>query len=256
MGDQSDEMVITRNPDPAPAAANGVFVIWLAFAILAVIMAAGAVLVRLMAGPRFDGLLILAACGSAVLLALRIPRSRTMAPGSSPYDRLLPENDALNNILHSAGPAVVAIGLDGRLTFANPAAERMIGCDEAELKSMFGIVEILAPGESCPARGGDAKADGRQAEPCRDAERPDVCLPRYCAHASAKPDSVLRCAVTPQGWDIGSGDAAHVGHARRSRRGHGACGCRGRSSRDVASGAGSARIAGDDIAICLRTPAR
>ena len=147
MGDQSDEMVLTRNPDPVPAATSGVFVIWLAFAILAVIMAAGAVLVRLMAGPRFDGLLILAACGSAVLLALRIPRSRLTVeavPASTPR----PPNDNLTNILQSAGPAVVAIGLDGRITFANPAAERMIGCDEAELKSMFGIVEILAPGET------------------------------------------------------------------------------------------------------------
>jgi PAS domain S-box-containing protein len=147
MGDQSDEMVLTRNPDPVPAAASGIFVIWLAFSILAVIMAAGAVLMRLMAGPRFDGLLILAVCGSAVLLALRIPRSRIISPRIT-ASAALPAGDALNSILHSAGPAVVAIGLDGRLTFANPAAERMIGCDEVELKKMFGIVEILAAGES------------------------------------------------------------------------------------------------------------
>jgi PAS domain S-box-containing protein len=148
MGDQSDEMVLTQNPDPVPAAAaSGVFVIWLAFAILAVIMAAGAVLVRLMAGPRFDGLLILAACASAVLLALRIPRSRTPVP-AVPVTVAPPVSDDLTNILQSAGPAVVAIGLDGRVTFANSAAERMMGCDEAELKSMFGIVEILAPGET------------------------------------------------------------------------------------------------------------
>jgi len=147
MGDQSDEMVLTRNPDPVPAAASGLFVIWVAFTILALIMAAGAVLVRLMAGPRFDGLLILAACGSAVLLALRIPRSRVTSPQLA-ASSVPPADDDLSSILHSAGPAVVAIGLDGRLTFANPAAERMIGCDEAELKSMFGIVEILAAGET------------------------------------------------------------------------------------------------------------
>ncbi len=146
MGDPSEETVKTRIPAPAPEAANGIRVIWMAFAILAVIMAAGAVLVRLIAGPRFDGLLILAACGSAVLLALRIPRGRIAAsPAPQPVVPLIP--DTPHSILHSAGPAVVAIGLDGRLTFANPAAERLIGCDEAELKEMFGLTEILAPGE-------------------------------------------------------------------------------------------------------------
>jgi PAS domain S-box-containing protein len=145
MGDPSGRMAKTRNPDTAPAAANGVFVIWLAFAILAVVFAAGAVLVRLIAGPRFDGLLILAACGSALLLAFRIPRgdkSLAKARGPSPS----PARNLANEIIHSAGPAMVAIGLDGRITFANPAAERMIGLDESELKRMSGITEILAPG--------------------------------------------------------------------------------------------------------------
>ena len=150
MGDQSDEMVITQNPDPVPAAANGVFVIWLAFAILAMILAAGAVLLRFMAGPRFDGLLILVACVSAVLLALRIPSSRNTvaAVAAIPAEVTPPASNELTNILQSAGPAVVSIGLNGRVTFANPAAERMIGCDEAEMKRMLGIVEILAPGET------------------------------------------------------------------------------------------------------------
>ena len=146
MGDSSKEMVAAQPPNPVQAATSGVFVIWMAFAILAVIMAAGAVLVRLIAGPRFDGLLILAACGSALVLAFRIPRIKATAP-DVPQPKPYPLSKSVNDILHSAGPAVVAIGLDGRLTFANPAAERLIGCDEAELKSMYGIVEILAPGE-------------------------------------------------------------------------------------------------------------
>jgi PAS domain S-box-containing protein len=146
MGDSSEEMLAAGAPNPVPVATSGVFVIWMAFAILAVIMAAGAVLVRLTAGPRFDGLLILAACGSALVLAFRIPRRKVAAP-AVPEPKPHPLSNSENDILRSAGPAVVAIDLDGRLTFANPAAERLIGCDEAELKSMFGIVEILAPGE-------------------------------------------------------------------------------------------------------------
>jgi PAS domain S-box-containing protein len=144
MGDPSEEKVTIDNTHTAPAATSGIFVIWLAFAILAVIMAAGAVVVRLIAGPRFDGPLILAACASAVLLALRIPRAKSSASSTSP---VIPASDPQNNIMFSAGPAIVAIGLDGRVTYANPAAERLLGCDEAELKRMAGLIEILVPGE-------------------------------------------------------------------------------------------------------------
>ena len=145
MSDPSEGTVTSYNPGSTSAAASGVFVIWLAFAILAVIMAAGAIVVRLIAGPRFDGLLILAACASAVLLALRIPRSKAASKSAAPAESFA--SDPLSGILHSAGPAVVAIGLDGRLTYANPAAERLLGCDVDELRKLAGVVEILVPGE-------------------------------------------------------------------------------------------------------------
>jgi PAS domain S-box-containing protein len=138
-------MVTTNNPDNIPAAASGVFVIWLSFAILALIMAIGAILLRLIAGPRFDGLLVLAACASAVLLTFRIPRVKSITKTPAPVSPI--SGDSLSSILHSAGPAIVAIGLDWRMIYANPAAERLIGCDEAELKKMVGVVEILASGE-------------------------------------------------------------------------------------------------------------
>ncbi len=146
MGDPSQEMVTTRTPESAPATAGGVFVIWLAFAVLAVIMAAAAVLFRLIAGPRVDGLLILAACGSAILLALRIPQRRasTTNASASPQSTSL---GALNDVFDSAGTAVMAVGLDGRMIYANPATERMFGCDAAEFKDTFGKSEIFAPGE-------------------------------------------------------------------------------------------------------------
>jgi PAS domain S-box-containing protein len=143
MGDPSEAKVTNHSPHSQPAATNGIFVIWLAFAILAVVMAAGAVVVRLTSGPRFDGLLILAACASAVLLALRIPRIKATAKSAAP----VPPGDPQTSILHSAGPAIVAVGLDGRVISANPAAERLLGADEAELKKMAGLIELLAPGE-------------------------------------------------------------------------------------------------------------
>ncbi len=155
MGDPSEEMVTTRNPGPAPTATSGVFVIWLAFAILAVTMAAAAILLRVIAGPRFDGLLIIAACGSALLLTFRIPKGKSATrrlqvapPVPEPTPISQSAFEAADEIIQSVGPALVSIGLDGRLTYANPAAERLLGCDKTELEKMSaGITGILAPGE-------------------------------------------------------------------------------------------------------------
>lgn len=118
---------------------------WLTLAVLALILAAGAVWVRVLIGPRFDGLVILAACGSALILALRIP-SRTAAAESAPGAGAA--NRALKELLESAGPAVVSIGLDGQLTYVNPAAERLMGCDAAQLMQEWSINEFLPPGEA------------------------------------------------------------------------------------------------------------
>ncbi len=172
MGDPSEEMVTTRNPDPAPTATSGVFVIWLAFAILAMVMAGAAVLLRVIAGPSFDGLLILAACGSALLLAFRIPKGKPATPkvqaaAPAPEPTSIPQSapKAADEIIQSVGPAVVSIGLDGRLTYANPAAERLLGSDKTELEKISaGITGILAPGEGARLIGEMQKLSGVKRE--------------------------------------------------------------------------------------------
>src|SRR5262249_40167753 len=50
-------------------------------------------------------------------------------------------------MLDSAGTMIVSIGLDGRLTFVNPTAERLLGYRAAELINKSRTVELLAPGE-------------------------------------------------------------------------------------------------------------
>jgi PAS domain S-box-containing protein len=58
-----------------------------------------------------------------------------------------PMPDPLKGLFESAGPGVVAIDLEGRLTYVNPSAERLIGYHAAELKRAWTTVDILGPGE-------------------------------------------------------------------------------------------------------------
>jgi PAS domain S-box-containing protein len=143
MGDPSEEIAVAGNSNPAPAVPNGAFFLWSALAVLALFLAASAVAVRVLAGPRYDGLLILAACGAAVLLALRVPRRNSAAPLSAPA--LVAE--PLKEVLEAAGPGILAIGFDGRFTYVNPSAERLLGSDAVELMSDWSITEVLAHGE-------------------------------------------------------------------------------------------------------------
>lgn len=51
-------------------------------------------------------------------------------------------------IVESAGPMVVALGVDSTLLYMNPAAERMLGYYASELVGRQHMINILAPGEA------------------------------------------------------------------------------------------------------------
>ena len=105
----------------------------------------GAIVAHLLPGPQYEGLLILIAeiAGiAAAIVALRTrlrhqPVSITSAEEAKP----------LKAVLDSAGPMVMAAGLDGRFTYLNPAAERLLGYHASELIAMSSAGEILLPGE-------------------------------------------------------------------------------------------------------------
>jgi PAS domain S-box-containing protein len=141
MGEPSEEIAAVNNSHPVPAVPNGGFILWSVLAALALVLAVGAVVVRVLAGPRFDGFLILAACGAAVLLALRMPKRNSDASQSAPAA------EPLKEVLDAAGPAILSVGLDGRLIYVNPSAERMLGSDAVELMSERSITDILARGQ-------------------------------------------------------------------------------------------------------------
>lgn len=126
-----------------PAGATGRYLAWSMLAIIGLAVATSAVVLRVTAGARYDDFLVLAAAFAAVILALRLPlRARAaMTPAFEPHSELPGE------LLESAGPAVVAIGLDGRLTYVNPAAERLLGYHADELTNQWRITDILPEGE-------------------------------------------------------------------------------------------------------------
>src|SRR5260370_4958387 len=70
-----------------------------------------------------------------LMIAVRLCFLRTAKPGSSA--------EAHRQIFDSAGPMVLAIGLDGSITHMNPAAERMLGSHAEELVGTPRTAEIL-----------------------------------------------------------------------------------------------------------------
>jgi PAS domain S-box-containing protein len=136
-----DEQTTAAAEKPAPAVRGGLSLVWPILAGFTLALAAGAIAARLAAGSRFDGLLIFAAGIAAALLVLRLLVHNPAAP--EPASAANP----LQELLDSAGPAVAAISPDGRLTYVNPSAERLLGYHAPELMKQWSTTEILAPGE-------------------------------------------------------------------------------------------------------------
>jgi PAS domain S-box-containing protein len=116
---------------------------WSAMAVLSLAMAAGGITARLEAGPRYDWLLLMTAIGLTAAVAMRL-----LADNAAERDAATRyAGDPLKDVLDSAGPIVVSVGLDGQLTYVNPTAERLLGYHAAELVNKGRSADLLAPGE-------------------------------------------------------------------------------------------------------------
>jgi PAS domain S-box-containing protein len=135
-----DQITVT-DPTP-PSGQNSSSVLWSTLSVLVLLGTLGAVAARVVAGARFDGLVMAAAIVAAILLLLRIPSaSRPAVPAS-------PQTDPVaQHIFDSAGPMIITVGMDGCITHMNPAAERLLGYHAQELVGTPRTTEILAPGE-------------------------------------------------------------------------------------------------------------
>jgi len=146
---------------PPPAARSAVSRLWPAFAGLSLALTVGAVGARLGAGPRFDGLLIFATGATALVLGLRL-LIRERAP-QQPL--VFPVSEPLRALFESAGTGIVAVDLEGRLTWVNPSAERMLGYHADELTKEWATFEILGPGEGARLVAEMEKLSGLQGAP-------------------------------------------------------------------------------------------
>ena len=117
--------------------------LWSSLSVLAVAMAAGGILARLEAGPRYDWLLLMTAMGLTAAVLMRV-----LADNAAEREALAQyAGDPLKDMLDSAGTMLISIGLDGKLRYMNPAAERLLGYHAAELVEHGSADKILAPGE-------------------------------------------------------------------------------------------------------------
>ncbi len=135
---------LSAQTQPAPAGPGGISQLWLIlpFAILAV--SVGAALARIFPHFKWESLPVVAAVVATAMFAFLLNR-RLLRVGTG--QDAAPIAEALRELLDSAGPGVVALDLDGRLIYCNPAAERMLGYRAIELAEQWETIELLAPGE-------------------------------------------------------------------------------------------------------------
>jgi PAS domain S-box-containing protein len=149
---------------PAEEGRGGALLIWRVLAVLVLVVVVGTATARLAYGARYEGMLILAAAAAATLLGLRM-----LVRDAAPEVEVPPVDEPLKDVLDSAGPMIMAASLDGRLTYINPAAERLLGYHAEELMNMSNAGEILASGEGLRlvqemmTLGGSAKSADRSA---------------------------------------------------------------------------------------------
>ncbi len=133
----------TGTDRPANPGKTGVSQITSVFVALIVIgVATGAIAARVYGGSRFDGLLMIAIGVISIPLALVVVFRNSHSGETSP-----PALEPAKDIFDSAGPMMIAIGLDGCITHMNPAAERLLGYHESELVGQPKTADILGPNE-------------------------------------------------------------------------------------------------------------
>ena len=144
--ENSEKSAQTRPKRARPGqATRAISQLWLLLPVSMFALSVGAALARLAPAFPWASLPVVAAGVAAAVFALLLNRLVVHAAGAEPGHESLGE--ALRNLLDSAGPAVLAMDLECRLSYCNPAAERLLGYRAIELMNLWGKVGLLAPGE-------------------------------------------------------------------------------------------------------------
>ena len=143
MRDRASRNETNEASRPAQRRRSGSSVVLSILAVLVVIGGAGgAIAARAYGGPQFDQLLMIVSAVASVVLVLTI-LTKNLSRDKNSQDA----EDPLQTIFDSAGPMMIAVGVDGCITHMNPAAERLLGYHESELVGQPRTAEILAEGE-------------------------------------------------------------------------------------------------------------
>ena len=144
MSERPEEKETSEHPRLA-AARGGISQLWLLLPFSIVVLSVGAALAHAFPSFRWESLPILAAVIATGLFALLL--NRLLLRGGAVAEAG-PIGEGLRELLDSAGPAVVATDLSGRLIYCNPATERLLGYRAAELLDLWGTADLLPPGEA------------------------------------------------------------------------------------------------------------
>ena len=133
-----------ESPRPKRAARR-ISQLWLLLPACILALSAGAALARVAPQFPWSSLPVVAAGLAAAVFALVLKGLVVHAVDAGPTEASMGEG--LRNLLDSTGPAVIAMDLECRLSYCNPAAERLLGYRAMELMDLWGKVQILATGE-------------------------------------------------------------------------------------------------------------
>ncbi len=140
MQNRSGGEVSTVNNSPSRSGRSRASSAWFATGALILI---AAVTARLFGGQRFDILLMVVALVAGIAFFFRLTVETSPEVPDAPRDT----SDHEKQIFDSAGPMIIAIGLNGSISDMNPAAERLLGYHAEELIGTPNTATILAPGE-------------------------------------------------------------------------------------------------------------
>lgn len=99
---------------------------------------------RLIWGSPINNLILAAVLASAIPLVLLLLLLPTASERSKPKSS---RAELAETLLQSTSPMVLATAMDGRFTYLNPSAERILGLRASELIGKNQMTEIFAPGE-------------------------------------------------------------------------------------------------------------